>query len=219
LEIHSASQRYDGQVQRAAIYDSTGRKDDATLLREIRHSEQMTETYCLFNYIRKEKDNSGQTKIEVPHDWHDPNTPFAEVQDLTDPKAYAQQPAPQWRLITKPDKINYYLLLRNRRHFGQANGTPFTQEPFAPAVDTGQETMPTSTSFCRLYSTNKPTRPHLTRSPAMSLSMNFLGNSNRGMKKPQLLLPLLKGHFFGLWSNPVARGTGFLQFGSTIRHF
>jgi hypothetical protein len=29
----------------------------------------------------------------------------------------------------------------------------------------------------------------------------------------------LKGHFFGLWSSPVARGTGFLQFGLTIRHF
>jgi hypothetical protein len=29
----------------------------------------------------------------------------------------------------------------------------------------------------------------------------------------------LKGHFFGLWSNPVARGTGSLQFGLTIRHF
>jgi hypothetical protein len=29
----------------------------------------------------------------------------------------------------------------------------------------------------------------------------------------------LKGHFFGLWSNPVARGTGFLQFGLTICHF
>jgi hypothetical protein len=29
----------------------------------------------------------------------------------------------------------------------------------------------------------------------------------------------LKGRFFGLWSNPVARGTGFLQFGLTIRHF
>jgi hypothetical protein len=33
-------------------------------------------------------------------------------------------------------------------------------------------------------------------------------------------IPLhLKGHFFGLWSNPVARGTGFLQFCLTIRHF
>jgi hypothetical protein len=71
LEIYSASQRSDKQVQRAAIYDSTGRKDDATLLREIRHSEQMTETYRLFNYIRKEKDTSGLTKIEVPHDWPD----------------------------------------------------------------------------------------------------------------------------------------------------
>jgi hypothetical protein len=29
----------------------------------------------------------------------------------------------------------------------------------------------------------------------------------------------LKGHFFGVWSNSVVRGTGFLQFGLTIRHF
>jgi hypothetical protein len=29
----------------------------------------------------------------------------------------------------------------------------------------------------------------------------------------------LKGHFFGVWSNSVVRGTEFLQFGLTIRHF
>jgi hypothetical protein len=29
----------------------------------------------------------------------------------------------------------------------------------------------------------------------------------------------LKGRFFGVWSNSVVRGTGFLQFGLTIRHF
>jgi hypothetical protein len=28
----------------------------------------------------------------------------------------------------------------------------------------------------------------------------------------------LKGHFFGVWSNTVATGTGFLQFGLKIRH-
>jgi hypothetical protein len=35
----------------------------------------------------------------------------------------------------------------------------------------------------------------------------------------QIQLVHLKGHFFGLSSNPVARGTGFLQFGLMIRHF
>jgi hypothetical protein len=29
----------------------------------------------------------------------------------------------------------------------------------------------------------------------------------------------LKGHFFGVWSNSVVRGTEFLRFGLTIRHF
>jgi hypothetical protein len=39
--------------------------------------------------------------------------------------------------------------------------------------------------------------------------------SNRWMDP----LTHLKGHFFGVWSNSVVRGTGFLQFGLTIRHF
>jgi hypothetical protein len=29
----------------------------------------------------------------------------------------------------------------------------------------------------------------------------------------------LNRHFFGVWSNSVVRGTGFLQFGLTILHF
>jgi ABC-type lipoprotein export system ATPase subunit len=95
LEKQSAYQRSEEQVQRAAIYDSTGRKDNVTLIREIRNSEQMTETYRLFHYIRKEKDTSGLTKIEVTHDWPDPHTPFEDVGDLTDPKQYGQQPDPQ----------------------------------------------------------------------------------------------------------------------------
>jgi hypothetical protein len=28
----------------------------------------------------------------------------------------------------------------------------------------------------------------------------------------------LKGHFFGVWSNSVVKGTEFLRFGLTIRH-
>jgi hypothetical protein len=45
LELRSASQRSNEQVQRAAIYDSTGRDDGVTLIRAIRHSEQMNKKY------------------------------------------------------------------------------------------------------------------------------------------------------------------------------
>jgi hypothetical protein len=147
LDKKSAAQRSEEQVARAAIYDTIGRKEDATLVREIRHSEQMTETYRLFKNIRSDKDTSGLTKIEVPHDWPDPHTPYKDVGKLTDPKQYSLQDNPQWRLITQSYQINYYLLLRNRlHHFGQAQGTPFTEEPFAPNIDWAAST-PTAESI------------------------------------------------------------------------
>jgi hypothetical protein len=55
---------------------------------------------------------------------------------LTDPKAHAEAYNPKWQLITLPDEINYYLLLRNQRHFGQAQRTPpFTIPPLSDDID------------------------------------------------------------------------------------
>jgi hypothetical protein len=38
-------------------------------------------------------------------------------------------------VITLPDEINYYLLLRSQHHFGQAQGTPFTIPPLSDDLD------------------------------------------------------------------------------------
>jgi hypothetical protein len=37
--------------------------------------------------------------------------------------------------VDVPDSIVYYLLLQNCKHFGQAQGTPFTEPPFSTQVD------------------------------------------------------------------------------------
>jgi hypothetical protein len=39
-----------------------------------------------------------------------------------------------------------------------------------------------------------------------------------GFSEGNLEFVHLKGHFFGVWSNSVVRGTEFLRFGLTIRH-
>jgi hypothetical protein len=135
LETFSSNQRADEQVAAAEIYDQTGQKEQATLLREIRNSEAMSNTWRLFKNIRTEKGNSTLNQIQVPHDWPPPHTPFGDVVELSDPKAYASQPDPQWRTVTFPDEINYYIFLRNQRHFGQAQGTPFTVAPLSHTVD------------------------------------------------------------------------------------
>jgi hypothetical protein len=125
LETFSSTQQADEQVAAAEIYDQTGQKDKATLLREIRNSEAMSDTWRLFKNIRTAKGNSTLNQIQVPHDWSPPHTPFDDIVELSHPKTYATQPDPQWRTVTLPDEINYYLFLRNQRHFGQAQGTPF----------------------------------------------------------------------------------------------
>jgi hypothetical protein len=43
----------------------------------------------------------------------------------------------QWRTIDVPDKVESLLLGRNRGHFGQAHGTPFTIAPLSQLIDWG----------------------------------------------------------------------------------
>lgn len=44
--------------------------------------------------------------------------------DLENPKE-----CQQWKTITNPAEVEFYIRLRNKNHFGQAQGTPFTIEP------------------------------------------------------------------------------------------
>jgi hypothetical protein len=74
LETFSSDQRADEQVAAAEIYDQTGQKEKATLLREIRNSEAMLHTWRLFKNIRTAKGNSTLNQIQVPHDWPPPHT-------------------------------------------------------------------------------------------------------------------------------------------------
>jgi hypothetical protein len=75
--------------------------------------------HFLHTNIRSKNTTSSLTQLEIPHDWPPPHKPYDGILHLTDPKAHAATHYPQWKLITLPDEINYYLLLRNQRHFGQ----------------------------------------------------------------------------------------------------
>ena len=43
--------------------------------------------------------------------------------------------ATEWTTITDPDDIEYYLQIRNRIHFGQAQGTPITEPPYSTLLN------------------------------------------------------------------------------------
>jgi hypothetical protein len=78
--------------------------------------------------------NNQFTSLQIPVDWPSPEAEIANVSSLSDPKALSNDPA-NWRTVELPSEIMFYLRLRNRLHFGQAEGTPFTVPPLRELVD------------------------------------------------------------------------------------
>jgi hypothetical protein len=84
----------------------------------------------MFKNIRGKNNKSGLSTVDVPKSWPSPH-------DLSDP-AIPLDDAKQWdkdgkafKTVTIPDEIELYLMARNQRHFGQAEGTAFTCAPLA----------------------------------------------------------------------------------------
>lgn len=69
-------------------------------------------------------------RLQVPASWPNPTDETQNLIQLEDPKAVNPKDPSLWKEVVNPKEIEFYLLLRNRRHFGQAQGTPFTQDSF-----------------------------------------------------------------------------------------
>lgn len=97
---------------------------------DLRQQEQI-----LRNIKRRSSPSHQIDRLEVPASWPPSQTPIAEIGHLEDPKACRE-----WKMVTLPHEVEYYLLLRNRLHFGQAHGTPFTTDPLCNDLDWGATT-------------------------------------------------------------------------------
>jgi hypothetical protein len=80
--------------------------------------------------IRSKHNKSGFTSIEVPTSWPAAHSATANLQVLPNPKD-----ATGWKTVDLPNEIVYYLLTRNRLHFGQAHGTPLTTLQFTREIN------------------------------------------------------------------------------------
>ena len=108
-----------------------GKKTKAQIIRAIRKSEDHRKTYQILQQMKRRSTNTHAIdRVEIPSSWPQPHQPVDDIDHLEDPKTCTQ-----WRMITVPEEVEYYLLLRNRLHFGQAEGTPFTIEPLRQDID------------------------------------------------------------------------------------
>ena len=116
--------------------------DDKTkekYLRNMRRSEKQARAYSQLKYRRgRIQSSSGIDRLEIPNAWpsmaeYDENIEYT----LIDPKKIDKNDPSLWRQINCPTEIEFYLRLRNQRHFGQAetDKTPFTTDEMKEEFD------------------------------------------------------------------------------------
>ena len=108
-------------------------KQSAKILKAMKKVEANKKTYCILRAMRATVDKSQKLdRVEIPASWPPPDQPITSLVQLEDPKTCIE-----WRLVTNPLEVEYYLMLRNRLHFGQAQGTPFTMPPLHEDINWG----------------------------------------------------------------------------------
>jgi hypothetical protein len=126
----SRDTRAQEQLENISMERTNDNQDKAKILQAMHNSEQHTQMYSMFRNIRGKTQQSGLTTVDIPDTWPAPGQPG----EWCDPKTHAKLNRP-FRQLTIPSEIEYYLMERNRRHFGQAHGTPFTQAPLADLLN------------------------------------------------------------------------------------
>ena len=114
----SLKHREEEQLSHMEMSTLKGDKSKADILRNIRKAEELKHMFQKLRFIRGKNQKSGMATLEVP------TIPGMDPKTCKD-----------WTLVECPKEIMEYLLARNRKHFGQAKGTPFTLPPLAEKVD------------------------------------------------------------------------------------
>ena len=113
------------RTQRLQALDRSVKKADkaeAKRLRKIKKAEDLNELFDKLRRARNQQCRTGVVRLEIPlHPMEDPKT------------------CKEWTQIDVPVEIVTLLQRRNRTHFGQAHGTPFTIPPLSDLLGyTGQ---------------------------------------------------------------------------------
>ena len=99
-------------------------------LRSIKKNEATRRAWQTMRFLKTGlSTHQSLNRIDIPETWPPPSVDQLTT-ELQDPKQ-----CNAWKTITNPDDIDFYIRMRNRGHFGQAHGTPFTELPLANEVN------------------------------------------------------------------------------------
>ena len=128
LEEASKHSRDIREEELASQIHAKHKKDTPEYINRLKNIKKGEATRQAWQTMKFLKTQSGATqvlnRINIPTSWppqtstHDKSTP------IEDPAICVN-----WRTVTNPDEIEHYIRLCNHGHFGQAQGTPFTELP------------------------------------------------------------------------------------------
>ena len=100
------------RIQDLAMSSNKSEKETVQILRRLQKAEDIKQLFRKLKALRTTDKRQGVTRIEIP------------LHPGTDPKSCRE-----WRQIEVPTEVLHQLQQRNRNHFGQAHGSPFTVPP------------------------------------------------------------------------------------------
>ena len=108
-------------LRQASLYSALEQTGKAKIVQRLMRAEMQHKIYTKIRYLRNQESGQiGLSTLKIPRGV-----------DITETDRIKQLPdtPDHWETITIPEEIEKILIERNRHHFGQAEGTPFTKEP------------------------------------------------------------------------------------------
>ena len=109
--------RHEVPAQRHIDCNNSGQQDIALIIKCIIQAEAKRTMFQRFNRYINPPSDSNMNYLEIPTDGGDPKDPHTS-----------------WSRIDDIDTMNAHLTTYNKRHFAQAQGTPFTVAPLSDAL-------------------------------------------------------------------------------------
>jgi hypothetical protein len=105
--------------------------------------------------------SKGISSLQIPASWSVTEDGFLS-ETVENPKTCTS-----WKTVETPAEIEFFIQMRNRQHFGQAQGTPFTTTPLSQRFDwaansvESELTILMSFKHCSCLTANENTAPFL----------------------------------------------------------
>jgi hypothetical protein len=129
IRSESFSYREKDALTRLSTQSRLGNYDEAKFTKAILAKEKQAQRWARIGRMKGTKRGKGISSLQIPASWPATEAGFSSA-TLENPKTCTT-----WKTVETPAEIEFYIRMRNRQHFGQAQGTPFTTSPLVQRFD------------------------------------------------------------------------------------